>query len=74
MLYFCYNNAMDYSASLKALREELLLSQMEMAQKLGISYATVNRIENARSAPSLKTKRKIKTLCDKYHIGGENAK
>jgi putative transcriptional regulator len=59
---------MDYSSGLKSLREEMLLSQMDMAKKLGISYATVNRIENKKTEPSFKTKRKIRALMASRHF------
>ena len=59
---------MDYTACLKALREKLLISQTEMAEMLGVSFATVNRLENGHHEPSLKTKRKIRDLCKKYKV------
>ena len=63
---------MDYTACLKALREKLLISQTEMAEMLGASFATVNRLENGHHEPSLKTKRKIRDLCKKYKVKMED--
>lgn len=62
---------MDYSKAIKALRENLLVSQTEMAKMLGVSYATVNRWENGHHEPSYKAKRQIRNLCKKHHISME---
>ena len=35
---------MDYRKIVKQLREKMLLSQEEMAKKLGVSFATVNTL------------------------------
>ena len=62
---------MDYITALKALREKLLISQSEMAKMLGVSFATVNRLENGHHEPSLRTKRRIRELCKKYKVNME---
>jgi putative transcriptional regulator len=49
---------MDYGKALRALREKLLITQTELAQKLGVSYASVNRWENKKCEPTMKAKRK----------------
>lgn len=54
---------MEWSLIIKKLRETLLLSQTEMADLLGVSYASVNRWENGKNDPTIKIKRKIKKLC-----------
>jgi putative transcriptional regulator len=59
---------MDYGKALKALREKLLITQTELAQKLGVSYASVNRWENGKCEPTMKAKRKIKQLVEKEKI------
>ncbi|MCQ3907255.1 MAG: helix-turn-helix domain-containing protein [Mycoplasmoidaceae bacterium] len=46
----------------KDLRDKLLLSQEEMADKLGVAFSTVNRYENGHFEPTIKIKRKIKSL------------
>lgn len=61
---------MDYGKALRALREKLLITQTELAQKLGVSYASVNRWENEKCEPTMKAKRQIKALCLKNGIGG----
>jgi DNA-binding transcriptional regulator YiaG len=42
----------DFSTKVKSLRTELKLSQEDLAKALGVSFATVNRWENARTQPS----------------------
>ena len=42
----------DISKVVKEIRRRLNLSQEELASKLGVSFATVNRWENYHSQPS----------------------
>ena len=42
----------DYSARIKRLRARLGLTQVELAARLGVSFATVNRWENGQTKPS----------------------
>lgn len=65
---------MDYSELLKKIRESLLLSQVQLAKLLGVSFPTVNRIENEHNEPSLKTKRAIRDLWKKHHINSNESK
>jgi DNA-binding XRE family transcriptional regulator len=62
---------MSYADTIKALREKLLLTQMELAAKLGVSYASVNRWENGKCEPTMKIKRKIRAMAQKTGIEGE---
>lgn len=59
---------MDYAALLKDIRNQLLLTQTELAEKLGVSFASVNRWENSKTEPTMKAKRKIRKLCIKNKI------
>ena len=43
---------MNYSKAIKELRQKLLVSQTELAEMLGVSFATVNRWENGHFEPS----------------------
>ena len=58
----------DYSKLLKLIRKELIISQTDLANLLGVSFASVNRWENKKTEPTLSAKRAIKTLCNKYNI------
>jgi putative transcriptional regulator len=59
---------MDYSKTIKKLREAMVLSQQEFAETLGVSFATVNRWENGHHDPTYKARRQIISLCKKYGI------
>lgn len=54
---------MKSSETIKEIRSRLNLSQSELAAKLGVSFATVNRWENARCEPSQIALKAIKNLC-----------
>ncbi|MCI1244821.1 MAG: helix-turn-helix domain-containing protein [Bacilli bacterium] len=59
---------MDYARLIKELRSKMLLSQMEFAEYLGVSFSAVNRWEKGRYEPTIKTKRKLKELFIKYGL------
>ena len=42
----------DYPAQVRDLRERLELTQVQMAERIGVSFATVNRWENGKSTPT----------------------
>ena len=55
----------DLSKSIKSIRQKLGLSQEELAQKLGVSFTSVNRWENGQTKPSKLARRQIEALCKK---------
>lgn len=55
---------MNYSKLLKNIRDKKLLTQEELAKELGVSFATVNRIEGNLHMPSFATRRKIHKYCE----------
>ena len=59
---------MNYSEAIKTLRHKMILSQMELAGKLGVSFASVNRWETGKHDPTIKVKRKLKPYFKKYKI------
>ena len=59
---------MDYSKLIKELRGKLILSQTELAELLGVSFASVNRWEQGHHEPTIKSKRKLVALCQKHKI------
>lgn len=63
---------MDFSKAIKTLREELFLSQVEMAELLDVSFATVNRGENGHHQPTYKAKREIMCLCKRHKVKVED--
>ena len=59
---------MQYKEAVKKLRSKMLLTQEELADVLGVSFATINRWETGKYAPTMKAKRKLKPYFDKYGI------
>ena len=59
---------MDYAKLLKHIREEMILSQTDLARELGVSFATVNRIEMGHNGLNYSTRRKIRDYCEKNKI------
>lgn len=58
----------NYQKMTISLRKKLVLSQMEMADKLGVSFASINRWETGKNEPTIKAKRKLISLCKKNGI------
>ena len=44
---------------IKMIRINLMLTQQEFAELLGVAYETVNRYENGKSNPTLKVQRRL---------------
>ena len=47
------------------IRQQLDLSQEDVARQLGVSFATVNRWENGHCVPSSLTRAKLNAFCRK---------
>ena len=59
---------MTYAEAIKKLRSKMLLTQMEFAQFLSVSFASINRWETGRFEPTMKIKRKLAPIFRKYGI------
>lgn len=59
---------MSYATSIKKLRGKMFLTQSEFAEVIGVRFVTVNRWENGSFEPTMKTKRKLNELFNKYGI------
>ena len=59
---------MTYAEAIKKLRNKMLLTQMEFAEYLGVSFASINRWETGRFEPTMKIKRKLAPIFRKYRI------
>lgn len=59
---------MTYSEAIKKLRRKMILTQTELAHLLNVSFGTVNRWESGKFEPTIKVKRKLQPLFDKYEI------
>jgi len=56
-------NEREYTALVKSVREQLGLSQEDLARELGVSFATVNRWENGQVKPSKLARAQLDTFC-----------
>jgi type I restriction enzyme M protein len=63
----------DISTVVKELRSRLNLSQEELAAKLGVSFATVNRWENDRIVPRGKARTAIQALIEEHGLDESDA-
>lgn len=59
---------MNWAESIKKLRNKMLLTQEELAKKLDVSFASVNRWENGEHEPTMKVKRELMKLMKKYKV------
>jgi len=59
---------MNYKRLVKKLREKLIITQEELAQLLGVSFASINRWETGKHEPTTKIRRKIVQLCKENNI------
>ncbi len=59
---------MDFEKLIKYVRNELGLSQEQLARELNISFSTVNRWENGKSKPSQMAKELFYSFCTKNGI------
>jgi len=51
-------------ATLKELREQLFMSQEDLAKRANVTVSTINRLENGRQKPRFVTIRKIAKALD----------
>jgi len=69
MIYTCEGGlTVNVSEKIKDIRRKSLLSQIEFADEIGVSFSTVNRWENGKTAPNYQTLKKIKKFCDRNNI------
>lgn len=64
----------NYAARVSDLRDQLGMTQKEFADRIGVSFATVNRWENGHTTPSKAVREKIEDLETKVEQEGENAR
>ena len=60
-----------YDIDIRRIREELLLTQEELAKEMGVSYATIQGWEQKKRTPGIKYKRKIIEFCKQKNINIE---
>jgi superfamily II DNA or RNA helicase/DNA-binding XRE family transcriptional regulator len=59
----------DFADRVKSLRGQLALTQTQLAARLGVSFATVNRWENAQARPSASTWSQLQKLYETEILG-----
>ena len=59
---------MNYDEAIKKLRNKMLMTQIEFAKYLEVSFQSVNRWETGKFDPTMKIKRKLAPLFEKYEI------
>ncbi|MFS0724083.1 helix-turn-helix transcriptional regulator [Paenibacillus sp. 1P07SE] len=59
---------MSLSNIVKQIREELEISQEQLARELNISFSTINRWENNKSTPSRLAKDRLWAFCENKSI------
>lgn len=59
---------LDYAKAIIDIRVKLDLSQMALAELLGVSFTSVNRWENGKYSPTKLAKKKIELLCNENNI------
>ena len=57
---------MKISIRMKAVRERLNLSQEALSRELGVSFATINRIEKGKTLPCYQTLESFDSFCQKH--------
>jgi type I restriction enzyme M protein len=61
----------DIPAALRVLRSKLGLSQEQLAERLGVSFATVNRWESGANRPQLAAREAIERLAEEAGVDGQ---
>ena len=59
---------MGFGEKVKQVRYELCMTQEDMARKLGVSFATVNRWENNRTIPSPMAVKCFLDFCNQNNV------
>ncbi len=55
----------NFSERVKETRKQLGLTQEELAHELGVSFATINRWENAKTTPFKLARKQFDAFCEK---------
>lgn len=55
----------DFPKTLKHVRQQLGMSQEDIARELGVSFATVNRWENGKTEPFRLARTQFESFCTK---------
>jgi DNA-binding transcriptional regulator YiaG len=65
---------MELSEKVRYVREQLKISQEDLARCLNVSYATINRWENAKTKPTRMALAVFFDYCDKHGISFDDGR
>ena len=63
----------NFAETVKEVRQQLGLSQEELAHELGVSFSTINRWENNKTVPFKLARRQFEALCERMKAQGKLA-
>jgi len=59
---------MDFSIAIKKARQECYMSQSELAEKIDVSFSTVNRWEKGKAFPNYQTMKRLVAYLRKCNV------
>ena len=62
---------MNWPKIIKAIRAKMFITQTELAEKIDVSFASMNRWEQGYHEPTMKAKRKLAQICREIGIDME---
>lgn len=62
---------MNWPKIIKAIRAKMFITQTDLAEKIDVSFASVNRWEQGYHEPTMKAKRKLAQICHEIGIDME---
>jgi ribosome-binding protein aMBF1 (putative translation factor) len=61
----------NFAETVKEVRQQLGLSQEELAHELGVSFSTINRWENSKTVPFKLARRQFEAFCERMTERGK---
>ena len=61
-------NTMSLSDEIILIRKKGFCTQMEFAERIGVSFSTVNRWETGKMSPNVSTMKRLKAYCEALNI------
>ena len=62
---------MNWPKIIKTIRNKMFITQSELATRIDVSFASVNRWEQGHHEPTMKAKRKLAQICHEIDIDME---
>ena len=59
---------MSFPEEIKRIRQRSFLTQQNFADKIGVAFSTVNRLESGRAKPNLRAMKSINAFCLENNI------